>query len=273
MLINLFIGNDKHKELFTNAIRLLTCTFFNIIRYEAFIGCFLYVLYVAMMGVNTQIMNAFESIAQFCLRKAPFLKILSKPASNEEGNDEDSNVQLLDDYENGTELGEVSSPVDDFLADPDDAKDPDDDLSSFPEDPLDKPRSSIQEDAGFDDIEEKHDHYPTSPLGWIWFVLAWPYEILFHYTIPPVRGKYKYQFFASFFISLTWLGVFTTFMVKWTEKIGCILGIEDAIMGVTFLAIGTSMPDCLTSIFVARTGRGNMAICNALVSFSFFLQV
>merc|ERR1712137_925894 len=67
-------------------------------------------------------------------------------------------------------------------------------------------------------------------------------------------------------MSLVWLAMFTTFMVKWTEKIGCILGIEDAIMGVTFLALGTSMPDCLTSIFIARTGRGNMAICNALGS-------
>merc|ERR1712063_97203 len=123
------------------------------------------------------------------------------------------------------------------------------------------------EDAGWDDEKpHEHYHYPSSKLGWVWFVLAWPYEFVFSYTIPPVQGKYKYQFIASFVMSLVWLAVFTALMVKWTEEIGCILGIEDAIMGVTFLALGTSMPDCLTSIFIARTGRGNMAVCNALGS-------
>merc|ERR1712063_59871 len=123
------------------------------------------------------------------------------------------------------------------------------------------------EDAGWDDEKpHEHYHYPSSKLGWVWFVLAWPYEFVFSYTIPPTRGRYKYQFIGSFTMSLVWLAVFTALMVKWTEEIGCILGIEDAIMGVTFLALGTSMPDCLTSIFIARTGRGNMAVCNALGS-------
>lgn len=224
-----------------------------------------------MMGVNKHIMNVFEYTAQFFLRNLPILRRIC--GSPEEKEIEPSNVQLLDDFEDrdgNTELQLVDE--DDDAIDLNFAleRNGDDELSSFPEEPLDKPRASLQEDAGFDDdAPEEVEHFPTSVLGWIWFVLSWPYELLFHYTIPPVKGRYKYQFFASFFISLMWLGVFTTFMVKWTEKIGCILGIEDAIMGVTFLAIGTSMPDCLTSVFVARTGRGNMAVCNALVRFSF----
>jgi len=247
--------------------------------YEAFIGCFLYVLYVAMMGINTQIMNAFEAMANFALKTMPFLSVCEVP-TEDPAEDDTSNAQLLDDFDgdqagdSGTELGTLGSGVSDEpsldLLATDDIGDIDlesgSDLSSFPEEPLDKARASIQEDADYDAPEEKHEHFPTSVLGWIWFVLAWPYEIMFHYTVPPVNGRFKYQFFATFFISLCWLGVFTTFMVKWTEKIGCILGIEDAIMGVTFLAVGTSMPDCLTSIFVARTGRGNMAVCNALGS-------
>jgi len=210
--------------------------------YEAFLGCFLYVAYVAMMGVNTQIMNGMDFVANFLLRRFPFLAVLRNP----EHDHKHDHARPVPTEGDDVELQEAAM---DELSD--------DDSHSRHSD----------EDAGWDDEKpHEHYHYPTSVLGWVWFVLAWPYEFVFSYTIPPVQGRYKYQFIASFVMSLVWLAVFTTFMVKWTEKIGCILGIEDAIMGVTFLALGTSMPDCLTSIFIARTGRGNMAVCNALGS-------
>lgn len=37
--------------------------------------------------------------------------------------------------------------------------------------------------------------------------------------------------------------------------IGYTMGIPDVIMGITFLAAGTSVPDCLASLIVARQGR------------------
>lgn len=245
--------------------------------YEAFLGCFFYVSYVAMMGVNTHIMNAMDKIANFLVSKVPCLKILQDPSGTKE---EPSNIDELnefidkngggDDLDIDIELNDIELDSGMLLDDGDKLGDnsllTDFDNDTDDNDKSDEPRKSIQEDTGFDVPEEKHEHFPTSIIGWVWYVLAWPYEIAFYYTVPPVKGRYKYQFLASFFLSLAWLGVFSTFMVKWTEKIGCILGISDAIMGVTFLAIGTSMPDCLTSIFVARTGRGNMAVCNALGS-------
>lgn len=36
--------------------------------------------------------------------------------------------------------------------------------------------------------------------------------------------------------------------------IGFTLGIPDVIMGITFLAAGTSVPDCMASLIVARQG-------------------
>lgn len=36
--------------------------------------------------------------------------------------------------------------------------------------------------------------------------------------------------------------------------IGYTLGIPDVIMGITFLAAGTSVPDCMASLIVARQG-------------------
>lgn len=38
--------------------------------------------------------------------------------------------------------------------------------------------------------------------------------------------------------------------------IGFTLGIPDVIMGITFLAAGTSVPDCMASLIVARQGKG-----------------
>ena len=67
-------------------------------------------------------------------------------------------------------------------------------------------------------------------------------------------------------MSLFWLAFLSICMVKSAEKVGCILHIDDAVMGITILAVGTSLPDCLASIAVAKTGRGNMAVCNALGS-------
>ena len=37
-------------------------------------------------------------------------------------------------------------------------------------------------------------------------------------------------------------------------------------MGLTILAIGSSLPDCFSSIFAAKHGMGEMAVSNALGS-------
>lgn len=44
------------------------------------------------------------------------------------------------------------------------------------------------------------------------------------------------------------------------------LGIPDYIMGITFLAAGTSVPDCMASLIVARQGMGDMAVSNSIGS-------
>lgn len=40
--------------------------------------------------------------------------------------------------------------------------------------------------------------------------------------------------------------------------IGYTLGIPDVIMGITFLAAGTSVPDCMASLIVARQGKNGI---------------
>merc|ERR1712031_47782 len=55
-------------------------------------------------------------------------------------------------------------------------------------------------------------------------------------------------------------------MVWWAGDVGCALGIPDAVMGLTFLAAGTSVPDLLTSVIVARQGHGDMAVSSSIGS-------
>jgi|TARA_B100000683_G_scaffold215789_1_gene211191 sodium/potassium/calcium exchanger 4 len=55
-------------------------------------------------------------------------------------------------------------------------------------------------------------------------------------------------------------------MVSWAARIGCIIGIPQVVMGTLVVAAGTSIPDALGSIAVAKIGEGDMAVANAVGS-------
>ena len=55
-------------------------------------------------------------------------------------------------------------------------------------------------------------------------------------------------------------------MVWMVCLVGYTLGIPDTIMGITFLAAGTSVPDTIASVMVARNGYGDMAVSNSIGS-------
>ena len=52
----------------------------------------------------------------------------------------------------------------------------------------------------------------------------------------------------------------------WATTIGTVTGIPDTVMGLTFLAAGTSVPDLLSSVIVARQGLGDMAVSSSIGS-------
>ena len=55
-------------------------------------------------------------------------------------------------------------------------------------------------------------------------------------------------------------------MVWWAEVFGIVCYIPTVVMGLTFLAAGTSVPDLLTSVLVARDGKGDMAVSSSVGS-------
>ena len=54
---------------------------------------------------------------------------------------------------------------------------------------------------------------------------------------------------------------------------GCCVGIPDVVVGIVILSAGTSVPDAVSSVLVAREGKGDMAVANVLGSnvFNIFL--
>ncbi len=70
-----------------------------------------------------------------------------------------------------------------------------------------------------------------------------------------------------------WLGVLTFVCVDAAEKMGNCLKISEDVMGLTLLAIGSSLPDCFSSVLAAKQGKGEMAVSNALGSNVFDINI
>ncbi|XP_012940139.1 probable sodium/potassium/calcium exchanger CG1090 [Aplysia californica] len=100
------------------------------------------------------------------------------------------------------------------------------------------------------------------------FVLICPIKAIFYVTVPDSRrpGIWARLYLLSFLISVAWISGLTYIMVWMVTITGDALDIPDTVMGLTLLAAGTSVPDCLASIFVARDGYGDMAVSNSLGS-------
>lgn len=99
-------------------------------------------------------------------------------------------------------------------------------------------------------------------------------------TLPDVRREGKEKWVPVTFIgSIVWIGFFrlvafsdisqlkyklSYIMVWMAEVIGALIKIPQAIMGLTFLAAGTSVPDLITSVIVAKKGFGDMAVSSSI---------
>ena len=58
-------------------------------------------------------------------------------------------------------------------------------------------------------------------------------------------------------------------MVWFATILGTASGIPIEVMGLTFLAAGTSVPDLITSVIVAKKGLGDMAVSSSIGESSF----
>lgn len=99
------------------------------------------------------------------------------------------------------------------------------------------------EDSGGGDDE------PPSCSDWFFHILALPWKLFFA-TCPPVDFADGY---LCFFWSLAYVGLTTAFIGDLASLFGCTVGLLDSVTAITFVALGTSLPDTFASM-AAATG-------------------
>ncbi|XP_061921938.1 sodium/potassium/calcium exchanger 2-like isoform X1 [Entelurus aequoreus] len=128
--------------------------------------------------------------------------------------------------------------------------------------------------------DEEEDDQPLS-LSWpesgrkrFTYLLIIPIVLPLWLTLPDVRKPSAKKFFPiSFLGSICWIAAFSYLMVWWAHQVGETIGITEEIMGLTILAAGTSIPDLITSVIVARKGLGDMAVSSSVGSNIFDITV
>ncbi|KAJ6669496.1 hypothetical protein lerEdw1_000044 [Lerista edwardsae] len=129
--------------------------------------------------------------------------------------------------------------------------------------------------------EEEEDEDQPLSLAWpdtrrkqLTYLAILPIVFPLWASLPDVRNPPSKRFFPiTFFGSISWIAVFSYLMVWWAHQVGETIGISEEIMGLTILAAGTSIPDLITSVIVARKGLGDMAVSSSVGSNIFDITV
>ncbi|KAM9849686.1 sodium/potassium/calcium exchanger 3-like [Aulostomus maculatus] len=135
-----------------------------------------------------------------------------------------------------------------------------------------QPKDEEEEEEEPEEGEEESMPFKpfVMPDGWcvrVKWLLSWPISLLLHCTIPDCNQPLWERWYLLTFLSSTlWIALFSYLMVWMVTIISYTLGIPEVIMGITFLAAGTSVPDCMASLIVARRGLGDMAVSNSIGS-------
>lgn len=116
--------------------------------------------------------------------------------------------------------------------------------------------------------------WPDTPRKQLTYLLVLPIVFPLWVSLPDVRNPRSRKFFPiTFFGSISWIAFFSYLMVWWAHQVGETIGISEEIMGLTILAAGTSIPDLITSVIVARKGLGDMAVSSSVGSNIFDITV
>ncbi|XP_061831038.1 sodium/potassium/calcium exchanger 1-like isoform X3 [Nerophis lumbriciformis] len=135
-----------------------------------------------------------------------------------------------------------------------------------------------EDDNGEDEGEEENAplslDWPESRRKQATYLVLLPIVFPLWLTLPDVRNPMSKKYFTFTFIgSILWIAVFSYLMVWWAHQVGETMGISEEIMGLTILAAGTSIPDLITSVIVARKGLGDMAVSSSVGSNIFDITV
>ncbi|XP_022832741.1 sodium/potassium/calcium exchanger 4 isoform X1 [Spodoptera litura] len=136
--------------------------------------------------------------------------------------------------------------------------------------------SVVNVDENNKEGEDKYVHSLWKwPTGRSWltkstWVVTWPIHLVFLFTIPDCeKPRFKNWFPLTFIMCIVWIGSLSYIVAWMITIIGDTLMIPDSVMGITFLAAGTSVPEAVSSVIVAKQGHGSMGISNSIGSNTF----
>lgn len=120
----------------------------------------------------------------------------------------------------------------------------------------------------FEEKEEKRTILHRGIFSRFTYFIEWVLKKLF-----PNLNKNPEKYLVSFFTSIVCIAVLSWILVELAVYTADTLHIPKVIIALTILAGGTSVPDLLSSMIVARKGRGDMAVSNAVGSNTFDIFV
>ncbi len=201
----------------------------------------LYILYLLLMVVNPRIVRYIRGEAPSLL--SPWTSSTQPPPSESKEHVTDDGVEMRPvplDAENGQPSPQRSEMLEEG----------------------ERPATPADGENGGDD-----DDGPKSLWSRITALLSKPMELALAVTIPDCRTpQWENWYMATFGMSIVWIGVLSFLMVDFATRAACVLHVPELVIGLVVLSVGTSVPDALSSIIVAKQGQGNMAVCNALGS-------
>merc|ERR1711998_529522 len=111
----------------------------------------------------------------------------------------------------------------------------------------------------FDDAMNIQGEERQSPstMDFVMHFLTFGWKVIFA-LVPPTCYQGGW---VTFFVALGFIGMLTAFVSDIASLFGCLLGLEDSITAITFVALGTSLPDT----FASKTAAENDDTADASV--------
>ncbi|CAF2405335.1 unnamed protein product [Rotaria sp. Silwood2] len=108
---------------------------------------------------------------------------------------------------------------------------------------------------------------PTKKYKILKWILMYPVRLLMHITIPDCRKEVFHNYYMlTFVMSTIWVAGLAYFLVWLVVIVGSTLNIRDSIMGLTILAVGSSIEEIFSAIVMTRRGHPEMAIAGSIGS-------
>ncbi|CAL8091630.1 unnamed protein product [Orchesella dallaii] len=139
---------------------------------------------------------------------------------------------------------------------------------------------TISKGLAFTIGNENHYLRPTEPpksskaIAWFEWTVSWPIRAVMSLTIPDCRRKSMTRFYAlTFIMSSIWIALLS-YLATWMMTIVAhTFRIPDTVFGVSVIAAGTSIPEAVSSVIVAKKGLGTMALSGAVGSNTFNILI